>query len=218
MPAWLGLDFLNGFLTHTEGWESPDGKPLTHAVGLVFCNSKTPIRQARALAKSLADDAKLLGTPQNLVQIAAFESIALPDGDGALHTYRTRLLGRDYDDAERRAQTLSGCDWRHFFEGLLNVCGRGGEPFPRSQIHRLLQMAREGEPAEIEEKLHAALNNYFARVGRQGFDVSALKPGGRSLRQSLPLFSSLYDYAELLTVTDWPHFIQNPTQAVEGAA
>lgn len=90
MPAWLGFDFLHAFFKQTKDWTLDDldeeEKKLTHAAGLVFCSAKTPIRNIRDLAQSIADTIKevkaspekLAGREQNSWGYIILESIDYP--------------------------------------------------------------------------------------------------------------------------------------------
>lgn len=213
MPAWLGLAFVDGFIKHMQRWSTPDGQKLTQAIGMVFCHHKTPIRQARALAKLMADDAKKLFAPtqpENLLQIEAFESVAVPDSEQGLSDYRNRLYGQGYDDAQRSAVTLTGSEWDEAYQRLLKLCGVDRDPFPRSQIHRFLQ---QGD-GQIED----TVTDYFERVGLPGFEAQDLKLPNRSLRQALRFFNTLYDYAALPAKGNWPAFDVTPLPQAGAAA
>lgn len=58
LPAWLGFKFLMRFYESAETWQLSDGKPLTHAAGIVFCKAKSPIRIIQKLAKTLVERVK----------------------------------------------------------------------------------------------------------------------------------------------------------------
>ncbi|MEZ6122210.1 MAG: hypothetical protein R3C49_03415 [Planctomycetaceae bacterium] len=59
VPAWCALETVQFFFRESQGWRlTGDGLPLTHAVGLVLCSHKSPIRSVVALARELADGAK----------------------------------------------------------------------------------------------------------------------------------------------------------------
>lgn len=64
VPAWCALEAVQFFFEQTSNWTLADDNPpqniprLTHAVGLVFCSHKAPIRNVVALARHLADNSK----------------------------------------------------------------------------------------------------------------------------------------------------------------
>lgn len=59
MPAWCALETVQLFFRQTSDWRLGKDHPLlTHAVGLVLCSHKSPIRGAVRLARDLADNAK----------------------------------------------------------------------------------------------------------------------------------------------------------------
>lgn len=221
MPAWLGLDFLDGFLEQTETWTAPDETRLTHGIGLVFCHYKTPIRQARKVAKALANDTKRLfgDKPDDYVQIEAFESIALPDPEDGVGRYRAQLYDVERSTATDRALckavTLSRDDWRQAYGRMKELRGLGGEAFPRSQIYRFLRLATElkafaldAAAQDANAKVEAEIRRYFERVGPTGFSADELLQPPRPPAYSLALFASLWDYAALPCESDWPAFAE----------
>jgi hypothetical protein len=213
MPAWLALEFLELFLQATREWKALDGTRLTHGIGLVLCNVKTPIRQARSAAKALAEDTKVLfdGTkPDDLIQIEAFEGIALPEAEGGMARYRRRLYDTAGDDVTtmklRKAVTLSRADWSGAYERVMKFRGSNGDGFSRSQIYRLLRLATKERAFSLDAaasvadaKVLTALRAYFERVG-PSIDMTADDIGlpGRPLCYSLALYAVLWDYAALL--------------------
>ncbi len=61
VPAWCGLETVRFFFDHTKNWTltgGTDEPKLTHAVGMVLCSHKSPIRSVVSLAKELAESAK----------------------------------------------------------------------------------------------------------------------------------------------------------------
>ena len=52
------------------------GKPLTHAGGIVFCSHKTPIAEATATAKNLAEAVKDVTREENRFDYLILESIS----------------------------------------------------------------------------------------------------------------------------------------------
>jgi hypothetical protein len=96
MPGWRGIEALDVMLRSLDdpGW-AIDGIPLTHAVGLVICDAKVPIRVIRELAKTLADDAKTtlpddLQIQRTVAQFLILESFEPPD---RLADFRRSLYG-----------------------------------------------------------------------------------------------------------------------------
>ncbi len=61
VPAWKGWELLQFFFEHTRDWhfDKTEKRRLTHAAGIVFCHHKAPIHRITALARGLADQAKI---------------------------------------------------------------------------------------------------------------------------------------------------------------
>lgn len=57
VPAWKGWETIQFFYDVTKDWEF-EGKPLTHAAGVVFCHHNAPIRDVVKLARQLAESVK----------------------------------------------------------------------------------------------------------------------------------------------------------------
>lgn len=197
LPSWLAFDFAELFFSTVKDW-TVDGNPLTFSAGMVICDRKTPISQAKALATDLSDAAKRVAKQAgpfglNTLQIEVFEALALPDGD--LEGYREKLLfhGRPAaskaDYAERMAQTnlqltLKGEDAVRIASRITELQTR----LPRSQLQKLLDIgSREGvahkrsateiketgERAQREE--HALLVETFDSYLRRAGSESGLK-------------------------------------------
>ncbi|MGB8899357.1 MAG: hypothetical protein WCC90_09110 [Methylocella sp.] len=216
MPAWLGIDFARKFCEKwTKGWTArgePTGAPLTFGMGLVFCHEKTPIRQARKMAKIMAEDAKetLGGKLEHVLQIEAFESIALPEYENGLARYRASLFDLDDDfDKEKLAGalTLRGGEINKTMEAIETL--KDGA-FARSQIYNLLRSARINKDGNHAFSLHrgkadndlaAEAQKYFKRMGSnedEGLNALRILGDKVPLAYSLAVISSLWDYVEPL--------------------
>lgn len=157
MPSWLALEFAELFFETVEPWRIC-GNPVSFSAGLVICDRKTPIRQAKSLAGALVDSLKNLASPQpaefgrNMMQIEIFESLTLPSGN--LDDYRVALYAHghlsenDPSKAKWTAETnlqlaIAGSD----IGGLIDRIARlqGADGFPRSQLYKLLEVSsRDG--------------------------------------------------------------------------
>ncbi len=106
MPAWIGFEFIQFVFEKTANWEI-DGIPLTHATGIVFCHSKTPIRIIRDVAQTmLADQIKesrhdeVEGRSLNAFDYLVLESIDYPaNQDIADYTSRRYGVAAQYRPA-----------------------------------------------------------------------------------------------------------------------
>ncbi len=89
-PAWAAWDLVGEIeASLTKDWTLPEafgtalGEPdlkLTHAIGLLYANYRTPIRQLRKLADELVAEAKAAGKTHTLVSAFACESLDFPLG------------------------------------------------------------------------------------------------------------------------------------------
>ena len=248
MPAWLGIEFAQQFCEWTRTWKAPkiDDKPavsLTFGMGLIFCHEKTPIRQARAMAKAIADDGKDLlkdppykdSPPQNVLQVEAFESIALPEH--GLGGYRASLFALPYfpdekkherDEQERALRSLLTLHGVGIGDTLAAIGALKTSDFPRSQIYKLLRIAkdkglfkqlgpddRELEPGDDRNPVIKAARVYLKRMSKnRKTDFDALHvlgkfPAGaphaerdKPLAWSLAAASALWDYVNPLDGLD----------------
>jgi hypothetical protein len=205
MPAWLGLAFVEVFRKATAGWNHC-GKALTHGIGVVFCDHKTPIRLSRRVAKLIADKAKTARRDEaiDVLQIEAFESIALPETEEQFNVYRRALFGAGpIDDDLDSALTLKG---EAIGVVLAQIAKLKKEAlFPRSQIYKLLRIAaQEGgfaKPTAGEDPVKKATAAYLTHAGaeskiRAPEDLMILGDQ-HSLALSLAVIASLWDYVGL---------------------
>lgn len=222
MPSWLALEFAANFFEWTRGWTTPDGDPITFSAGLVVCDHKIPIRQAKTVALQLADIGKKMqpmpskdGSVQtrSLLQIEIFESLSLPDVE--FGRYRHRLYFPDdpntADDeigSVDRVLAIADASWGGM-RGLLDrIAGlKKASGLPRSQLYRLLRkasatgFARSRRDAE-DEALRAEYEKYRRRAGMDTApDIERLevhKPATGSkvpFSLNLALLAMLWDYA-----------------------
>lgn len=206
MPSWLGIEFARKFFDEwTKDWTAPSGAPLTFGAGLVFCNEKTPIRQARKMAKIMAEDAKTilenvaLDDLKHVLQIEAFESITMPEWDEGkgLERYREKLFHAAPAPAHF---TLRDEEIGMTFERVRELKNE----FPRSQLYGLLRKARDdgafalGEAGDVALKTEAEV--YFRR---KGLDAAECLPKLKILSKALLAYSlfmgaALWDYVDPL--------------------
>ena len=206
MPSWLGVEFARKFFDEwTKDWKAPSRAPLTFGAGLVFCNYKTPIRQARKMAKIMAEEAKgAIGSAEiekqtHVLQIEAFESISMPEwGEGAgLARYRENLFNAKPEPGHL---TLRGEEIGKTFERVSGL----KTDFPRSQLYRLLRKARDDGAFALGEAGDEALKTeaevYFRR---KGLDAAECLPKLKILSEaplaySLFMGAALWDYVDPL--------------------
>jgi hypothetical protein len=199
-PAWLGFWLAQGFFTQLSGAEIEKNR-LTHGAGLLICDRKTPIRQAKDMVKTqLADAAKSVRVgdqPVDAIQVEIFESADLPDGQ--LDRHRASLFEGLWEGEATPTLSLSGAN----FGQLLGQITKLKDPekgLPRSQLHRLLDIARRPEA----ERFREALENYRNGPG-SGRDIGdgeldLLKahtlgtPTQDTLILSLAILSQWWDY------------------------
>lgn len=173
VPAWLAFWLAEGFFRLTQRWKitfEGHDYPLTYGVGMVICDRKTPIRQAKALAHELADGAKtLLGEndkPIGTIQFDIFESADLPDD--RLMAHRHALFpGLEKTKLGATAFTLKGDRLADFIDWIEERKADG--ELPRSKIYEMLDRAVHetsfGDPEE-GSALQKALEDYLKTMGR----------------------------------------------------
>lgn len=121
-PAWSAMKILEDLEPWLDGdyWAiEQDGMkyPLHHAVGLVICNYKTPIRAVKALARELADSTKDLCSDDNQPlgrhnSYLQYQALLGADPPPDLGSFREQLYKTD----DPRAFTLP------FHKGLFKEC------------------------------------------------------------------------------------------------
>lgn len=210
MPAWLGIDFARRFFdewTKEEDgtdWKSPSGEPLTFHAGLLFCHEKTAIRQARKMARIMAEDAKsTLDDYAHVLQIEAFERIALPEWEGGLSRYRNKLFALDDGTSTAGPLTLRGPEIGQAFVRIETL----KQNFPRSQLYDLLRKARDeklfrlalADPTDADNRLEGAATVYFKRMSKKPeneLPKLRILGEGASLAFSLAIAAALWDYVD----------------------
>ncbi len=215
MPAWLGMAFAEGFFRIVEGspataWRSPAGDPLSFGAALVFAHHKTPVRQLKAIARAMADDAKDAmgalpgGGPANVLQIESFEGLAVPDHD--LGGYRTRRWGAAAE-AVRPWLTLRGEELPHLTAAVNNAKGLGPDAAAaRSKLYEYLRLAEVAglTTKAAEEAIADAEGRYGALADTRAHRSAPLTLGLSDMRPrgvELAMLSDLWDYVSPLGVT-----------------
>jgi hypothetical protein len=224
VPSWLAFALVEGFFASTRAW-SIDAQQLTHSVGVVVCDLKTPIRQARQLAKEVAETVKqALGTRrENAVGIEIFESIAPPDRELSAHRARSYALDPSDEVALAglaRALAFPGDDFAKLRVRMREVSG-GKETndvgLPRSQLYRAIKAVRavpEGLASrKANDKAREVLADYEKRVRKredfaaQGFRLPRLgTASARSLALELALIAAFQDYFDPFADAPLPPF------------
>lgn len=212
VPAWLGLDMAALFFEAVAGAQI-DGHALTFKAGLVFAPFKMPVAASRALAKAVAETARIDGG--GALAVRCFESIE-PPANG-LAAYDKAQFG-DPDGADggkaaafaRRALAIPADEVGPLIAGLRAL---KAADIPRSQLYRALKIAQwtrdEGNPGagprdwprglgtpSANRLAHAALSDY---AGPKSGDPAWRRlcdgdPADAAL--TLWLLTQLWDYAE----------------------
>lgn len=156
VPASRGLELVQFFYRHSQGWTSQDdgGERLTHAGGIVFCHYKTPIGRATRLARDLADAVKEkpYGRKGNYFDTVVLESIDYPAESleeffrkryGAVARHRFPLqpalppTGDESSATETPRETLA--------QALQNLLVRGERTCPKSQAYGIARAALKAD-------------------------------------------------------------------------
>ncbi|MFZ1342875.1 Cas10/Cmr2 second palm domain-containing protein [Thiothrix eikelboomii] len=141
VPAWKGMDTLQLFYQTSRDWVFK-GEPLTHAGGIVFSQSNTPLYRLRSLAEDLANGVKQQQRA-NRWDYLILESMDFPAE--SLTSLRQRQFAHL---ADSRAPLLP------FSAEALKVVHKHLEQgaIPRSQLMSLAYTALH-KPAEFDKKL-----------------------------------------------------------------
>jgi hypothetical protein len=129
-PAWLGLELAQIFFSSVAD-ANHCGHALTFKAGLVFANSKSPIKPLRRAAEALADRAKI--GEQNTIAIHAFESVQ-PTEQGFMTIREAIFENASPDPARLTAKALD-----KFLETLNDLKTAN---LPRSQIQKTIRAAK----------------------------------------------------------------------------
>lgn len=150
VPAWLGFELLQSFFQASATWQV-DNEKLTHAAGIVFCSTKTPIRIIREIAQSLADNIKnKLGEKRkkNSWDYMVLESIDYPITNNI-----------DHFNQERYGNTLATCRPKYFSpaEGGWTACKEmlnhlvGNNLLTKRQLYKIVEsLIQQQIPAAIQ--------------------------------------------------------------------
>lgn len=226
VPAWLAVPFVERFLAQSAGWEIEDkalaeagvSGRLTHSLGVVIANAKTPIRLLRTRAQDIADRAKAAGyRDRSTATFEIFESIAPPDVTIAGTRANQYGLGVVPADAREAAQdtvtkalALPGDRFSDLVARIVTL--KDGDPaqdlpgFPRSQLYGALRAAQATGSLVTEaadRAVTAHFSEYLDRFGKQkGLTLEALRlpateADGRGAALDLALLVQLWDYVGL---------------------
>jgi hypothetical protein len=171
VPAWAGWAFLEELTKALTAWVEPGASSLQDrfhfSIGAAFGSVKTPIRDLRAVAESLADAAKAHDRGQSLVQVLALEGIDRAEFD--LAAYRAQALALPPGErADGNWFSLPAEQLGEVRKAAARLIGRDG--IGRSQLHRWLYKASsQGLLAAPEEdagagKLLAEMDRDFRRL------------------------------------------------------
>lgn len=217
LPSWLAFEFAELFFSTVQNW-SAGGRQLTFSAGMVICDRKTPISQAKSVAEQLSSSAKAVARRSdpfgmNAFQVEVFEGMALPDGN--LERFRDKLYfhgrpasdGKAFDlrmDEANIQLTILGDNIGSMAKRISDL----KQTLPRSQLYKLLDIgSREGaahkRTATDEYRLLAdTFDTYVRRAGADSglklSDLSLLAPADgkpASLAINIAMLARLWDYA-----------------------
>jgi hypothetical protein len=214
MPSWIALWWAQMFFDQwAKDWTMPvhgEGatETLTHAMGIVICDRRTPLRQARAMAEALCNAAKSVpgDSPADAVQIEVFESVDLPDSAAGLAEYRrTRYIApekkEDKDEKEASLFTLTPTELRDL-PGLIAALEHDETGLPRSQAYRQLHSLRDQGALSHDNTINtikSVFKAYLAAAGKGregGIKALADWGGDRPAGLTLALLTHYWDYVD----------------------
>lgn len=197
LPSWLGLEFASLFFDAVADWKIRDN-PVTFSAGLAICDRKTPIRQAKAVAQTLAELNKKregvnFGT--NSLQIEIFESIALPDVDFQRYRqkfYCGRELSGDAFDALNGQLALDPEKFRKARRRLARLKRPDG--LPRSQLYNLLEPGASADNTTLGDLFGKWRDRTGAAIDFDELDLLQLGATHRDFHLNIKLIAALWDY------------------------
>ena len=141
VPAWSAFRIAGQLLkdfSEPRNWDV-EGHALTHAMGLLICSYKTPIRLAQGLAKELAEEVKTPGrddAPPSRLNYLILESVEIPSE--GLAAFRKSHYGVG------NPGTASVTEYSQFAElmaGMAKVTAYDGVPL--SQVYKAIRDFRD---------------------------------------------------------------------------
>lgn len=195
VPAWLGWKTARDVLDWTEAHnkalgDEKDVPPMRLRCGALFCDHKTPIGTARALAYDLCEQARKgvdESNPDSVLHPHVIESVEVPDG--TLEAQRERIFGT----GDPAAFTFEG----RRLAGIEASFGRLANGLPRSQLYKLI--GRVGvSPASADKAIERALaRSDRAEIGSADV-LKALLPNcdKAGVVFGLKLLAELRDYVD----------------------
>lgn len=228
VPAWGGFAFMGKLQEILAGLRAPVAgqyeTPVTYKAGMVFADHKSPIRDLRRVAESLAYAAKATSGDRNIVQVMALEGLDRADLDPQ------RLRGELFGENVRKdpgAFGLEGSQWEKIRETVQAIRKKTG----RSQLHKWYAKAEEKgilkllgddpktdvlKTKEFIERTQDFIDKFDDRLGELDVDEGLCKvlagedpllASGAARWPLLPLHHvlTLADYIEAMRLTDQPH-------------
>lgn len=220
VPAWSGMDLLYFFYECSKNWNY-DHARLTHAGGIVFCSSKTPISKIRKVANDLADEIKEkdYGRKNNYFDYVVLESIDYPV-EGSMADFFTHHYG---NVAATRYALSPVEDW--FAEkGVKYQLKKILSELPKGQIYKIvnevtgsvsLESSAGDGPGKAEARLQALIgesryeelseifNALFSMPMLKDASASEDNGAGHGRDNNPPAFNALWKWVYLLELWDY---------------
>jgi len=189
VPAWRGLQLADLFFRTMRGFQTPDGKSLSHGAGLVFCGIKTPIARVRKLAEALANLGKKVSDRKS--PTLAFQALESFDHVGVdLHAYL----------AKRQPKAFSACPWVLDPQSLSAAIELSSikNDLSHRKLHELASLMQGGHldpKKEIDERIRKGVRDSDSNALEKG--LKALVPFGEATQPDLAswfVLNELWDY------------------------
>jgi hypothetical protein len=168
-PAWAIQPVLEQIseLMKADKWEitvDKDKKTITHAVGVVICSHKSPIRLMKQLADDLTNSAKEANRKQNTLQHWASGGVDMPTRE--LPQERRAIYGTKDDDNQHIAYTLALDDAKDGLAMMANFKGISGQydvGVPRDKLVKLYKELFATNGSQIANKLQDLLKDGYTK-------------------------------------------------------
>ena len=165
VPGWCGLELAQLFFERTKDMRYPEngqGKPLTHACGLVLCHHQAPISRIAHLAKALAEKGKETNREANSLNWLVLESF---DHTGAgLDDYLKRRFGPSLGWSDL---ALNGISLPILAENFSKL----RKELPRSAIVRITRALAERRASDAQGEVMPLIRRARQQVAEAGGDA-----------------------------------------------
>lgn len=217
VPAWCGLETVKFFFEHSKDWTLTGGSDepkLTHAVGMVLCSHKSPIRSVVSLAKALAESAKqaIVPTEDDAKKTPYYNE---PSSNCLAYQVLESFdhIGDDFDAARERHRfasmtgseaVLSSSCLRHLIDHMNQL--KHDIRLPRTRLHQLASLLKTEELPVDTTKESLNKTHYGKLIARISETV---RPDGVASNEVISILNAPLDWGQTQSLSaKWYHVIE----------